>query len=58
MKESFNVLLREIISKPSGNENLATNALGNEILLLVKKDDPFVIDKRMIITIDSLNELG
>jgi len=46
------------ITEPASFEELVEDLPKKEVLIIVKKDDPFIIDKRYILSIDSLNILG
>jgi hypothetical protein len=46
------------ITEPGSFEKLVEGLPNKEVLIIVKKDDPFIIDRKYILSIDSLNILG
>jgi hypothetical protein len=46
------------LEQPGGYERLANESPVNKILIIVRKSDPFVFDRRYVLSIDSLNKLG
>lgn len=46
------------ISEPSGYESLVEIVPNKEVLIIVKKDDPFVVVRRYILSLDTLNTLN
>ncbi len=46
------------LTQPGGYEGLSNLSPTKEIIIIVRKSNPFVFDKRYILSIDSLNILG
>lgn len=47
-----------ILAEPIGYEELANESPDKEILIVVKRADPFIFDRKYVLGIDSLNKLG